>query len=116
VILDTSAIIAILRQEPDAGEISRVIEEAEFCRMSTASFVETGIVIDSKGSPTASRKFDDFLRNSMIELVPVDEAQARIARDAYRDFGKGSGHPAQLNFGDCFRLCAGENQRRAASI
>ena len=101
-ILDTSAIIAILRQESGADEISRVIEEAEFCRMSTASFVETGIVIDSKGNPAASRKFDDFLRDSMIELVPVDEAQARIARDAYRDFGKGSGHPAQLNFGDCF--------------
>jgi len=102
VILDTSAIIAILRQESDAGEISRVIEEAEFRRMSVASFVEAAIVIDAKGDPTASRKFDDLLRASMIELVPVDEEQARIARDAYRDFGKGSGHPAQLNFGDCF--------------
>ncbi len=101
-ILDTSAIIVILKQEPEAAEFARVIEAADACRMSMASFVEAAIMIDSKGDPKASRKYDDILRNIMVELVPVDETQARIAREAYRDFGKGSGHAAQLNFGDCF--------------
>jgi ribonuclease VapC len=91
-----------MKQEPEAAEFSRAIEKAETRRMSMASFVEAAIVIDSKGNPTASRKYDDLLRDTMIELVPVDEAQARIARAAYRDFGKGSGHAARLNFGDCF--------------
>ncbi|MGB8365360.1 MAG: type II toxin-antitoxin system VapC family toxin [Rhizomicrobium sp.] len=101
-ILDTSAIIAILKQEPEAAEFSRAIEAAEACRMSMASFVEAAVVIDSKGDPKASRKYDDMLRDAKVELVSVDETQARIAREAYRDFGKGSGHAAQLNFGDCF--------------
>lgn len=70
--------------------------------MSTATFLEAAIVVDSKSNPTASRRYDDLLRDMTITLVPVDETQVRIAREAYRDFGKGSGHPAQLNFGDCF--------------
>jgi len=102
VIVDSSAIIAIMRLEPEADLFSRAIEQAETCRMSTATFLEAAIVVDSKSNPTASRKYDDLLRDMTITLVPVDETQVRIAREAYRDFGKGSGHPAQLNFGDCF--------------
>jgi ribonuclease VapC len=61
-----------------------------------ANFVEAAVIID------ASRRFDDLLKEAHIAVEPVTEAQARIAREAYRDFGKGSGHPARLNFGDCF--------------
>jgi ribonuclease VapC len=101
-IIDASAIVAIIKQEPEAAQFSRAIEAATPCRMSTASFVEAAIVIDSQGDPTVSRRYDEALRDANVELAPVDETQARIAREAYRDFGKGSGHPARLNFGDCF--------------
>jgi ribonuclease VapC len=60
------------------------------------------VVIDASCDPIATRKFDDFIREANISIEPVTEVQARIARAAYRDFGKGSGHPARLNFGDCF--------------
>jgi ribonuclease VapC len=60
------------------------------------------MVIDGSRDPVASRRLDDLLRAAGLAVEPVTEAQARIAREAYRDFGKGSGHPAQLNFGDCF--------------
>lgn len=59
-------------------------------------------VIDASRDPIASRRFDDLLREARFAIEPVTEAQARIAREAYRDFGRGSGHPARLNFGDCF--------------
>lgn len=101
-IVDSSALVAILKQEPDSKALLDAILAEPLCAMSTASFLETAIVIDSKRDPVASRGLDDFLRDTVIELVPVDEKQARIAREAYRDFGKGSGHKAQLNFGDCF--------------
>ena len=60
------------------------------------------MVIDGSRDPIASRRFDELVREAALVVEPVTEAQARIAREAYRDFGKGSGHPAQLNFGDCF--------------
>lgn len=101
-IIDTSVIIAILRQEPGARELSEKIEAAESRRISAASFLEAAIVIDSRRDSFASREFDVLFASGDIEICRVDEAQVRIAREAYRDFGKGSGHPAKLNFGDCF--------------
>ena len=101
-IVDSSALIAIVQQEPDARNFAEHIETTDKCRMSTATFVETAIVIDSKRSPILSRRLDELCRDAEIEFVPVDETQARIAREAYRDFGRGSGHSAKLNFGDCF--------------
>jgi ribonuclease VapC len=70
--------------------------------VSAANFVETALVIDGSRDPIASRRFDDLVKEARIVIEPVSEAHARIAREAYRDFGKGSGHPAKLNFGDCF--------------
>jgi len=102
VIVDTSALIAILRDEPEAPACARAIEAASRRRISAANFVEAAIVIDGSRDPVASRRFDDLLREAQAEIEPVTEAQARIAREAYRDFGRGSGHPARLNFGDCF--------------
>lgn len=101
-ILDASAVIAILRAEADAPVYALAIETSSRRRMSAANYFEAAIVIDGERSPVASRRFDDFFANSGIAIEPVTEEQVRIARAAYRDFGKGSGHPAQLNFGDCF--------------
>jgi ribonuclease VapC len=70
-------------------------------RISAVSFVESAIVIDCGRDPVASRRFDDFFREAQIVVESVTREQAKIAREAYRDFGKGR-HRAGLNFGDCF--------------
>ena len=105
-ILDTSALIAILRLEAEAPEFARIIESAAEStaqhRISAVSYVEAGAVIDGNKDPVASRRFDELIEAAQIAIEPVTEAQARVARQAYRDFGKTSGHPAKLNFGDCF--------------
>jgi ribonuclease VapC len=101
-IIDASAIIAILRDEPEALSFARSIDSTKIRRISAANFVEAAIVIDGSRDPIASRRFDDLIREAEILIEPVTKAQAQIAREAYRDFGKGSGHPAKLNFGDCF--------------
>jgi ribonuclease VapC len=101
-ILDTSALIAILRDEPDATSYAKAIASTSIRRISAANYVETAAIIDASRDPIASRRFDDLLREAQVIVDPVTEAQARIAREAYRDFGRGSGHPARLNFGDCF--------------
>jgi ribonuclease VapC len=102
VIIDTSALIAILRAEPDAGEMARAIERAQSRRISAVNWLEAAVVIDTSGDPVASRRFDELVQTAELHVEPVTHDQARIARDAYRDFGKGSGHKAALNFGDCF--------------
>ncbi|MBN9566447.1 MAG: type II toxin-antitoxin system VapC family toxin [Alphaproteobacteria bacterium] len=101
-IIDTSALIAILRQEEDAGIIAEAAGKAEKISISAATWFEAAIVADRFRAPSVGRRFDDICRELSLAVVPLDEAQARIAREAYRDFGKGSGHKAQLNFGDCF--------------
>lgn len=101
-IIDTSALIAILFAEPDAAAYAAAIEAAEEQRISAVNYVEAGVVIDGRRDPVASRRFDDAIRAAGINIEPVDEHQAQLARTAYRDFGRGSGHPARLNFGDCF--------------
>jgi ribonuclease VapC len=101
-IIDTSALVAILRDEPEAEICARAIEGAAERRISAVNFVEAAVVIDGSRDPIASRRFDDLLREAGVRIEPVIEIQARLARDAYRDFGKGSGHSAKLNFGDCF--------------
>jgi len=101
-IVDTSALIAILRDEAEAMMYARAIAGAAIRRLSAANYVETAAVIDGSRDPVASRRFDDLLREAEFVIEPVTAAQARIAREAYRDYGRGSGHPAKLNFGDCF--------------
>lgn len=101
-IIDTSAIVAILRQEPDAPRFAEAIGAASVRRISVATYVEIGAVIDGGRDPVASRLVDELIATAGIIVEPVTVAQARIAREAYRDFGKGSGHAAGLNFGDCF--------------
>jgi len=101
-IVDTSALIAILRDEPEAHACATAIASSTNCRLSAANFLEAALVIDASRDPVASRRFDELIKVAQIVIEPVTEDQARIARDAYRDFGKGSGHAARLNFGDCF--------------
>jgi ribonuclease VapC len=101
VILDSSAVVAILRDEPDAPEMAEAMDRARNYRISAVSYVEAAIVIDGSRDPVSSRRFDDFFREAQIGIEPVTRLQARIAREAYRDFGKGR-HRAGLNFGDCF--------------
>jgi ribonuclease VapC len=102
VIVDTSALIAILRAEPEASAYARAIEAAGVCRLSVASYVEVGAVIDRAGDAIASRRVDELLAVTPVEIEAMTPSQARLAREAYRDFGRGSGHAAGLNFGDCF--------------
>ncbi len=101
-IIDASALIAILRDEPEAAACASAIEQASSRRLSAVNFAEAAAVVDLSRNPIASRRFDELLSEAEVAIEPVTEAQARIAREAYRDFGKGSGHPAGLNFGDCF--------------
>lgn len=100
-IADTSALIAILRDEDDAARYARAIAVAETRRLSAASYLECGIVLDSQRDPVVSRALDEFLDEADFVIESVTERQGRLARAAYADFGKGSGHPAGLNFGDC---------------
>jgi ribonuclease VapC len=102
VIVDSSAIVAILWQEEDAAEFAMAIEAASICRLSIASFLEISIVVQRLRGPLTRRLFDQMIDTGAITLEPVTLEQGRIAADANRRFGRGSGHPARLNFGDCF--------------
>jgi ribonuclease VapC len=101
-IIDTSALIAILRAEPDARKYAQAIEAASHRRISAVNFVEAAVVMDGSRDPVASRRFDELVAAAELVIEPVTCEQAQIAREAYRDFGNGSGHRARLNFGDCF--------------
>ncbi len=101
-IVDTSAVVAIARNEPERSRFLTALDRDAVNHMSAASFFEAAIVIDGSRNPVLSRRLDAFIQTSAIVIESVTEHQARIAREAYRDFGKGSGHPAGLNFGDCF--------------
>ena len=101
-IVDSSAIVAIVWVEPEAEQFVSAIVNNGGATMSAGNYLETSIVIDRDRDPALSARLDTTLNKLAIEIAPVTEAQARLARQAYRDFGKGSGHPAKLNFGDCF--------------
>jgi ribonuclease VapC len=101
-IVDASAVLAILKKETNALVIAKALEASALSRISAANWLEASIVVDSRRDPVASRRFDEFVEQAKLVIEPVTESQAIIARAAYRDFGKGSGHPAQLNYGDCF--------------
>ena len=102
-IVDTSAIIAVLKEETDAPRFLRALTISTGPkRISAANYLEAGVVVDANRNPVLSRRLDDLVVQTEIEVEPVTREHAEIARAAYRDFGKGSGHPAELNFGDCF--------------
>jgi ribonuclease VapC len=101
VIIDTSAILAILLAESDAGRYETAIAAASPRRMSAVALLEAAMVVESRGGTAAGLELDAFLEQAAIELMPVTREQTDAARRAWRRFGKGI-HPAALNFGDCF--------------
>ena len=100
-VIDTSALLAILYDEPDARRYADAIAAADRRLISAATLLESAIVVDNQAGPAAGRQLDALVERARITVVPVDEEHVRIARQAYLDFGKGN-HPAGLNFGDCF--------------
>ncbi|MBM6404605.1 type II toxin-antitoxin system VapC family toxin [Phycicoccus sp. CSK15P-2] len=101
-IVDTSALVAIITDEPERDAFVESLLADPDPRMSAGSFLELCIVVDRLGSPVASRRVDDLMMGLGITVEPVAPDHVTVARAAYRDFGRGSGHPAGLNFGDCF--------------
>ncbi len=105
-IIDSSAVVAVVQDEPVGPAVLAALRAARRSgsptSLSSATFVELGVVVDGRRNPVLSRRVDDLLRDAAVDVVPFDADQARVARQAYRDFGKGSGHPARLNLGDCF--------------
>jgi ribonuclease VapC len=100
-VLDTSAVLAILQNEPERRRFNEAIDAAEIRSLSTASFVECSMIVESRYGADGVRDLDLLIAKAQISLAPVDEEQANLARRAFRKFGKGR-HPAGLNFGDCF--------------
>jgi ribonuclease VapC len=100
-VIDTSAILAWLKDEPDRDRIVAGLEAHPVRRMSSVSLLEAQIVVRSREHPALLGKLDQFLEEIEVIIVPFDERQARMAADAFQRYGKGQGHPAQLNMGDC---------------
>jgi ribonuclease VapC len=100
-VVDTSALIAILNSEPGSRRLQEAMLAVPRLTISAATLVEASIVADSKGQPDGMADLDSLLNELRIEAIPVTREHAELARNAYRRFGKGR-HPAGLNFGDCF--------------
>lgn len=100
-VVDSSAVIAILTGEPAGGALVDALLADTRRRMSAATLVEAAIVIEARHGEPGGRELDLFLHRAGIEIVPVTAEQAEIARMAFRRFSKGR-HPAGLNYGDCF--------------
>jgi ribonuclease VapC len=110
-IVDSSAIVAILMREPERARFLDVIDQADGGVLSAATYVEVSIVVDRTAEPTLAAALDGFLMDLSLTIEPVTASQALIARQAYRDFGRGSGHPARLNFGDCLSYALAKEKR-----
>jgi ribonuclease VapC len=111
VIIDTSALVAVIALEPDAPLFATAMDRAEVLRISAGSYVEAAIVLNRRRDPALDGKFEAMMNDVGFVVEPVTSEQARIARQAYRDYGRGSGHPAQLNFGDCFSYALARDKR-----
>jgi ribonuclease VapC len=110
-IVDTSAIIAILKPEADSPELAASIADAPSASISASTYVECGVVIARQLQEALDPQLDQLIEMLNIEIAPFTADQARLACDAYRRFGRGSGHKAQLNFGDCFSYALAVERR-----
>lgn len=99
-VIDTSALTAILLGEPEAGEFAKLIMNDPKRLLSTFSFLETSIVIEVKKGESGGRELDLLIHRAGIDIIPMDAEQSELARYAWRNYGKGR-HPAGLNIGDC---------------
>lgn len=111
-IVDTSALIAILQDEPAADAVIDVLDDARTPAISAATLLEASIVADGRRDPVCSARFDALVHALDPEIVPVTEEQVRAARQAFRDYGRGSGHAARLNLGDCFSYALASVRRQ----
>ena len=109
-VIDTSAIVAVLLNEVTAARIAQLIEMSSPRLLSAANLLETSIVIESRKGEPGGRELDLLLYRARIDIVPLDQDQAEIARIAWRRFGKGR-HPAALNYGDCFAYALAKSRR-----
>lgn len=100
-IVDSSALVAVLMAEPEAEEMSDLLESRPFA-LSAATLTECTIVLRSRGGEAKALALDELLEVTRSEVVPVDEVQARLASRAHARYGRGSGSRARLNYGDCF--------------
>jgi ribonuclease VapC len=110
-IVDASALVAVITLEPEASAMATAIQNADTLRISAGSYLEATVVLNRRREPVLEAKLDALLENAGFVIEPVTVEQARIARQAYRDYGKGSGHPANLNFGDCFSYALAREKR-----
>lgn len=110
-IVDPSAILAVLKREPGWEKIRDLLDVSHNSSLSAASYVEASIVVDRWNDANLSRRFDELVEQFKIAIEPVTVEQARIARQAYRIYGRGSGHAAKLNFGDCFSYALARAKR-----
>jgi ribonuclease VapC len=102
VILDTSAVCAVAFDEAEGPALLECIEAAEHLRISAATVVELMAVLARSGRPEVGRRVERLLAAWEVDVAPFDAAQAQVASQAYRDYGRGSGHRAALNLGDCY--------------
>src|SRR5215472_1019340 len=109
-VIDSSAIIAVLLDEANAADIARAIEASSQRLLSAANLLEASIVIESRKGEAGGRELDLLIYRAAIEIVAVDQDQAELARIAWRRFGKGR-HPAGLNYGDCFAYALAKTRR-----
>lgn len=100
IVVDTSALIAVLRREPDAERFEIALMDAEACALSAVSLFEAALVVIGRSTPDAADALEALLRKYGVQIVPFDADLAAVARDAFVRFGKGR-HPAGLNMGDC---------------
>lgn len=107
-ILDSSAIVAVVRLEPEGRLFESAIERARSIALSAATLLETALVL----GPALDLTLDRFIEMARIVIEPVTEAQVRLARTAYRRYGRGSGHPAGLNYADCFSYALATDKRQ----
>jgi len=111
-IVDTSALAAILFDEPERLNFTRMIRDVEYCGLSVVSHVELTMVVERQGGPNTSREAKVLLRAIGITIEPVTLEQGEIARQAFFSFGRGR-HPAALNFGDCFAYALAKSRNEA---
>lgn len=110
-IVDSSVLIAILRDEPERVAFSAILQAEQNLSISAGTYLETSIVLDNRLDPSLAFQLDDLIERAGIEIEPFTASHARIARQAYSRYGRGSGHPAKLNFGDCFSYALARDKR-----
>jgi ribonuclease VapC len=113
IVVDSSAIVAVFLGEPEAAALKNAISGQASCLISVANYVETGQVLRQRFGPRRPilDEFHEYLSQASIELAPIDEDQARVALEARIRYGRGFGHPARLNYSDCFAYALAKTRR-----